>query len=205
MDVVGRAEPVAVRAAVWLLANHCRGVQIMVKPRLDDPLTAEQLRAVLDYIPATGMFWWRHRPEARKEWNTRYAGQPAGSQMPVGYIQIMVLSRFYLAHRLAFLWMTGAWPRSEEVDHIDGDHANNAWRNLREVTGSQNKMNLPLRRDNNSGVKGVWWDKRRHVWIADIEAGGRRHRLGHFYAFEDAKAARIEAANRLHGEFARHD
>lgn len=178
----------------------------MVKPRLDDPLTAEQLRAVLDYIPSTGMFFWRHRPEARKEWNTKYAGQAAGTPtVPRGYIQIMVLSRLYLAHRLAFLWMTGAWPRSEEVDHIDGDHANNAWRNLREVTGSQNKMNLPLRSDNTSGVKGVWWDKRRSMWAAEIMIAGRKRHLGYFDNLEAAKAIRIKAAERLHGEFARHD
>lgn len=177
----------------------------MAKPRLDDPLTAEQLRAKLDYIPITGVFFWRHRQFAGRSWNTRYAGTVAGALTPTGYIQILIRTRLYLAHRLAFLWMTGAWPRSPEIDHIDGDRTNNAWSNLREATRGQNAMNYGRRSDNTSGVKGVRWEKRRNHWVVEVMIHGHKHYIGSFATLEEAKAARIEAANRLHGQYARHD
>ena len=176
----------------------------MAKPRLDDPLTAEQLRAVLDYIPATGMFWWRDRPGIRPSVRARLNGRPAGTTNSLnGYIYIGINGRLRLAHRLAFLWMTGQWPH--ETDHIDGDRTNNAWANLREVTRSQNSMNHPVRSTNKSGAKGVFWHKRARKWQAEIKRDGSLHYLGLFLTFEEAKAARDVAADMLFGEFERHD
>lgn len=37
----------------------------------------------------------------------------------------------YFAHDLAFLHMTGEWPKSPVI-HLDGNKSNNAWANLRE-------------------------------------------------------------------------
>ena len=177
----------------------------MAKPRLDDPLTADQLRALLDYSPKLGMFFWRRREPLRqydKTWNTRYAGSPAGTPtVPMGYIQILVNRRLYLAHRLAFLWMTGNWPE-HEIDHSDGDRANNRWNNLRVATPSQNRMNGVRRSDNTSGYRGVRFEKRRGHWVADIMVDGRKHYLGAFHTAEAAASAYAEAAARLHGKFA---
>jgi hypothetical protein len=177
----------------------------MAKARLDDPLTADQLRALLDYDAATGVFTWRRREPLRqydKTWNTRYAGKPAGTPtVPKGYIQIMADGRLHLAHRLAFLWMTGAWP-AFEIDHHDGNRTNNRWSNLRLATSSQNKMNGVRRSDNSSGYRGVRFDKRRNHWIAEIMANGMTFYLGSFQTVEDAAAAYAEAAGRLHGKFA---
>jgi hypothetical protein len=176
----------------------------MVKTRIDDPLTADQLRALLDYDPETGIFRWRPRTNCRREWNTRYAGTIAGTQTKhLGYIQIAVYGRLYLAQRLAWLWMTGSWSTSEEIDHWDTNTSNNRWGNLREATSSQNKMNRPNRSDNTSGYKGVWWEKRRSKWVADIMVDSKRRHLGYFPTAEAAHAAYCEAAARLHKEFAR--
>lgn len=174
----------------------------MVKPRVDDPLTADQLRAALDYDPQAGLFTWRYRPNARREWNTRNAGRVAGSVTNRGYIQIAVNGWLYHAHRLAWLWMTGAWPPFE-IDHIDNDPGNTRWRNLRAATSSQNKMNMRVRCDNNSGLKGVHWNTRRAAWSAEIWVSGRKSNLGLFPTQQLAHAAYCEAATRLHGAFAR--
>jgi hypothetical protein len=176
----------------------------MVKPRLDDPLTADQLRAVLDYDPASGVFTWRRRDQLghyARSWNTRYAGTVAGTPQH-GYVQIMVNGWLYLAHRLAFLWMTGSWPQFEG-DHKDGNPTNNRWSNLRDATRNQGVMNTRKRSDNTSGYKGVWFEKRRSHWVAEIEANGTKHYIGAFPTAEIAKAARDKAARRLHGAFAR--
>jgi len=178
----------------------------MAKTRLDDPLTADQLRTLLDYNHETGVFRWRRRDQLghyARTWNTRYAGTVAGTSQH-GYIQIMINGTLYLGHRLAFLWVTGNWPEFEG-DHIDGDPANNRWDNLRDATRSQGLMNTRRRSDNTTGYKGVWLDKRRDQWVANIEANGKKHHLGYFPTPEAAKLARDAAADLLHGEFARNE
>ena len=175
----------------------------MVAPRLDDPLTADQLRAALRYLPATGFFVWNSNDERPKDWNTKYTGTKAGTRVARrGYIQIMVNGRLYLGHRLAWLWMTGNWP-DDEVDHIDRDPSNNRWDNLRAATSSQSKINTGLRRDNQSGHKGVHWSSRRQKWCAEVWLNGKKHTYGYFASIEDAVAARELGAKQLHGQFAR--
>jgi hypothetical protein len=174
----------------------------MVAPRLNDPLTAKQLRAKLDYDLETGRFTWKWRPLATHGWNTRYAGTTAGALKPNGYIQILLQTRLHLAHRLAYLWMTGEWPDGE-IDHRDGNRANNAWNNLRPASSSQQRMNATRRADNTSGFKGVCWEPRRGYWYFEIRAGGKRQIFPNYATAEEAHKARTEAARRLHGTFAR--
>ena len=98
--------------------------------------------------------------------------------------------------------MTGNWPVFEG-DHKDSNPSNNRWDNLRDATRSQGMMNTRKRRDNTSGHKGAWFDKRRGLWVAEIMINYRKHHLGYFDTSEEAKAARDAAARRLHGEFHR--
>ena len=174
----------------------------MAKPFIDSGLTAKQLRAVLMYEPDTGMFIWRARKKGEKM-NT-WHGRRAGATRDRGYIVIRIDYRLYRAHRLAWLYMRGRWPRTE-VDHIDGDPSNNRWGNLRLATSSHQKINARRRKDNTSGYRGIWWEQRRSHWIAEIRAEGQRYHLGSFDTAEEAHAAYIKAATRLHGEFARLD
>lgn len=46
---------------------------------------------------------------------------------------------------------------------------------------------------NTSGVRGVWWDKKRSLWVAEIKYDGKKHFLGRFAEKEDAILARGEA------------
>jgi hypothetical protein len=124
--------------------------------------------------------------------------------MPKGYVQIMVDGRKYLAHRLAWLWMTGVWPDGE-VDHWDTNGANNAWANLRAATRPQQLMNASKRSDNTSGYKGVSFDPRRGTWYARVESNGRKQWIGSFPTPEAAKLARDAAADLFHGDFARNE
>lgn len=86
-------------------------------------LTQKRLREVLTYDPETGISTWA---------KGRRRGKIAGTTHDTrGSLKVAIDGQRHLLHRLAFLWMTGAMPRWS-VEHIDGDHGNNQWENLRE-------------------------------------------------------------------------
>ena len=94
-------------------------------------------------------------------------------------------------------------PKGMEVDHIDGDPANNRRSNLRLCTRAENGRNVRRRVDNSSGLKGVCWHKRVRRWRAQIRINGKHGHLGYFETFEQAKAAYDAAAEILFGDFKR--
>lgn len=144
---------------------------------------------VLSYCPDTGTLRWKvARGRCR-------AGEVAGYDSGRGYIGIRIFGKCYYAHRIAFLMMTGRFPKY--VDHIDGDRANNRWANLREVSKSENGMNMGLPRTNKSGVIGVFWNTEKRKWTAQIKKDQVNHHLGHFDELGDAIDARREAESRL--------
>lgn len=55
-----------------------------------------------------------------------------------------------------------------------------------------------------TGTVGVFWCKSRLKWVAQITAGGKHIPLGRFNDFEEAKAVRLAAEIKYHGEFAGH-
>lgn len=62
-------------------------------------------------------------------------------------------------------------------------------------------MSEKLSARNKSGVKGVYFDKNRGKWSADIMFRGKKYRLGRYEKLEDAKKVRKLAEDRLHGGF----
>ena len=89
------------------------------------------------------------------------------------------------------------------ADHRDGDGLNNVRANLRECTQLQNMQNNKLRRDSESGVKGVHASTH-GTFYAYIRYRGKRRHLGSFPTIELAAEFRQLAADMLHGEFANH-
>lgn len=128
------------------------------------------------------------------------AGQRAGCvNHRLGYEVISVERRRYYAHRLAWLHATGSWP-AHEIDHIDGDKANNALKNLRDATPLMNKQNLRAAKksNRNTGLLGAKYQPHIQKFCARIRAGGRQLHLGVFDNPEAAHAAYLEAKRRLH-------
>ena len=158
------------------------------------------VRELLSYDDESGVFTWLAR-SGETWWNSRYAGKIAGSVKSDGHIEVSIGHSLYKAHRLAWLYMRGE-PVPDLIDHEDRDKANNRWGNLREATKSQNGANMRLRSSNTTGIKGTGVLKGRHR--ARIMLDGKEHHLGYFDTLEEAAVARREAAERLHGEFARH-
>lgn len=154
---------------------------------MSQKLTQSELKRHLSYDPETGVF--------RRLISTAYrvkVGDIAGSKNDRGYLQIMISGVRHRAHRLAFLYMTGEFP-ARHVDHINGDCSDNRWGNLRDVTISQNASNRKLEARNTSGIVGVYWNRWKRKWVAQVRQSGRNIYLGKFDNIEDAAKARAEA------------
>jgi hypothetical protein len=153
---------------------------------------------LLHYDPETGVFTW-----LVKRSRTALPGVVAGCLSTHGYWRIKINQRYWLAHRLVHLYMTGTFPEFE-IDHIDRDPLNNRWSNLREATRSENLANMGMSKLNTSGAKGVHWSKLERKWKARISFNNKVICLGTFESFELAVEFRQLAADMLHGEFVRH-
>ena len=167
-------------------------------PRND--LTAEYVRACLDYCPETGVLTWRVRLWKRPRINSAVAGKPAGCVNPRGYVVVSIDDVSYRAHRVAWLHYYGEWPKLH-IDHIDGNTRNNAINNLREADTSHNNMNAKKSVRNTSGVKGVRYDCRRDMWEAYVSVDKKFVRLGMYESLEQAAAVRAAVATSVYGEF----
>jgi hypothetical protein len=84
-------------------------------------------------------------------------------------------------------------PIDSQVDHINGDKLDNRRKNLRLCTNMQNHYNMPKRKDNTSGVTGVWFRKKTGNWVAEIKENKTKHYLGEYKALKDAVNVRIKA------------
>jgi hypothetical protein len=155
------------------------------------------LIAMLSYDPATGVFRWRSKSGSKVK-----VGAVAGTIMAHGYVRICIRRRFFYGHRLAWLFVHGDWP-TEEIDHINGDRADNRIANLRAADRARNARNAGLGRNNTSGVTGVSWAARDQKWSAYIMVSRRKISLGNHATIESAVAARKAAERRYFGEFAR--
>ena len=162
-------------------------------------LTQEYLKSILHYDPQRGVLTWK--PGHKSGWASKL-GRDAG-WVSDGYRRVKIDRSCYLAHRLAWLWMTGEFPE-HQIDHRDLNTLNNRFSNLRPATSYQNVLNVGLKSDNTSGIKGVFWKKDRAKWFASIKVNGRQIYLGYFDTKEDAGIAVRNKRDEVHGEFANH-
>ena len=147
-------------------------------------VTQDRLKQAVEYNPYTGEFFRKTSAGGFK------VGSLAGSiNTKTGYRYISVDSRYYLAHRLAWLYYYGVWP-SGSIDHINHIRDDNRIENLRDVSAAANNLNLGLANNNTSGHSGVVWDKNRSLWVATLKLGGKNIHLGRFPSMEEAAAAR---------------
>ena len=160
-------------------------------------VTISRLKSLLLYDRQSGQFYWRIN-KARAEKNDM-----AGCAVDRGYVTIKIDGRRYYAHRLAWFYVYGEWPK--RLDHRDTDRSNNRISNLRLATLSQNGANRGKQRNNTSGRKGVFLDKASGKYYAAIVVNRKMRRIGTFVSLSEASTAYQKEARRQCGEFARVD
>jgi hypothetical protein len=153
-------------------------------------ITQQRLRELAYYCPETGQFT-HLQSKGRKK-----AGMVAGSLRRDGYVYIMFDGFRAMAHQFAWLYVTGEWPVTE-IDHIDGNKANNVFQNLRQVnrrTNTENKRTA--KRTSTTGLLGVIRHPR--GFVARIVSEGKHIYLGIHKIPEAAHEAYVQAKRRLH-------
>jgi hypothetical protein len=170
-----------------------------------------RMREMFSYDPVTGIVRWR----INRASNAR-AGQAVGTlkkganNAGGGYLVVSLKmpgtrkNKTIRVHRLAWALHYGEWPPPDmDVDHKNLVRHENWIDNLRLATRSQNNGNLPCRKDNRLGIKGVRYLADRCEYSAEIRKEGKRRHLGYYPTAEMAQAAYQAAAEVIHGSFAR--
>lgn len=150
-------------------------------------LTDEYIKEILDYNPETGIFTWKIKPR-----RNIHLGSPAGSINKYGYRVVRIDSRGYPAHRLAWVYVYGEWPKGK-IDHINGIRTDNKIANLRVVTPRENAQN---RREHREGqLQGVHLCG--NTFTSRIYISGRRYSLGSYLTEKEAHLVYKEALDHL--------
>ena len=138
-------------------------------------ITQKRLKELLSYNYETGVFTWKvSRGKANK-------GMDANSVNGLGYIQIGIDGKRYLGHRLAWLYMNSEMPE-KQIDHINHNKRDNRIVNLRNADYTINSRNVPIQKNNKTGIVGVAYckiNKSYQVTIYDkgVKVYNRRHKL----------------------------
>lgn len=156
---------------------------------LTSKISAERARELFNYDPETGLL-------TRKisTTNSVKVGDVAGSHHCAGYLSVRADGFLFLAHRLAWLIHTGAWP-TFTIDHVNGKRADNRAKNLRDVPKAINNQNRHGTRAA-VGFAGVQANGRK--FVSKLTTGGRQGYLGIFATPEQAHQAYLTAKRQLH-------
>ena len=150
-------------------------------------MNLDYIKTILSYDENTGIFTWlvdRNRFKCK--------GKEAGCVNPRGYNIIVINGRGYRAHQLAMLFKTNIFS-SNGIDHINGNKSDNRASNLRFCNQKDNSKNRLLSKSNSTGFNGVYFNKQKKKFTAQIRVDNRLVYLGAFNEKEDAIAARKKA------------
>jgi len=166
----------------------------MTEEQRQELLTQGYLKELFHYDPESGVF------TRLKTMGGQLPGSIAGSINSEGYRLISIKGKSYKAARLAHLYMEGSMP--EEADHKNRVRHDDRWENLRQADHGQNGANKKIQRNNTSGIKCVYWDKRQKLWAVQVKFGNKRRLIGRFDDIELAELIAAEARNKTYGAFA---
>lgn len=146
----------------------------------------QELHQAFAYDPGTGIFSNKYTRNS----NTK-SGATAGHIDHKGYVRLALHGRRMQAHRVAWYFMTGVDPMTNQIDHIDRVRANNSWSNLRLATQTQNQHNAISR----------GWTRYGNRYYAQIRIDGALISLGGYGTPEEAHEVYKAKHTQVHGTF----
>ncbi len=152
-------------------------------------ITQDDLHLYFIYDPATG--WFTNRFSRGRA----SAGARAGSVTGHGYRRLTVGYERIYEHQAAWLYTHNILPT--EIDHINGNGADNRITNLRPCDRSQNNVN---RREPHP-LRGAYYHAQSGKWYSKIQVHGKVIFLGNYLTAEEAHKAFESAHVKYHGEF----
>lgn len=154
-------------------------------------ITKENINSIFRY--ESGHIYWRQSLTGKN----RVEGVEAGHINEDGYRVVETAGKAIGAHRIIWLMHHGAWPTGE-IDHINGNRADNRIENLRDVvkrTNSENRRRATS--GSKTGVLGVE-ELPSGRFRARIRSFGKIHDVGIFDSTESAHAAYVQAKRKMH-------
>ena len=152
-------------------------------------ITQKELKELLEYDENTGVFTWLCDSGSKKVKN-KIAGNINNKQ----YVVIKINRKNYKAHRLAWLYINGEWPKNQ-IDHINGIRDDNRIINLRNVTKRENQQNRKEHRKGN--LVGATFNKTANKWQSQIQINGKQKFLGLYNTELEAHEAYLKFLNNL--------
>jgi hypothetical protein len=159
-------------------------------------ITQAELLELFDY--KNGQIYWK-KPTNKKI----KIGAKAGRKQSLGYIQVNINRKAYLAHRIIFAMHNGFFPKN--IDHINGNKSDNRIENLRPASASQNSTNSKKPITNTSGYKNVYFHSSRNKWQVKLVINKQSKSFGYYHDLELADLVAQEARNKYFGEFSCHN
>jgi hypothetical protein len=161
-------------------------------------ISVDTIQNLFGYDPDTGALYWK---VARS--NVVKIGVPVTRVSPsTGYIRVSVNKKQLVAHRVAWVLSTGAWPTGV-IDHINGIKTDNRLINLRDVPRADNCLNrVGVQKNKKLGDLGVFFDKRSGSWYAQLCYRGKVLCLGTFLSSSEASTAVAVARKKILGQVA---
>jgi hypothetical protein len=122
----------------------------------------DQLQNFLVLCVKSGKLYWKHRDQeyfqtyrSFRSWNEKFAGKEAFTSVNSdGYRTGCLLWKSVKAHRIVWAMTRGEWP-TDEIDHINGDPADNRPENLRHVSHTENVKNRAISSGTFTGQIGI--------------------------------------------------
>lgn len=151
-------------------------------------LTQERVRQLFDYDPVTGSLTWKHGIDLRRA----KAGAEAGTIDSAGRRYIGIDGKPRLAHRVIWLYVTGATPKGN-IAAVNENILDLRFANLFEESLSETARRGGAKKANKSGYSGVYFDTKTNTWYAQITQDYKTTHLGNFKTKEEAVATRREA------------
>ena len=147
----------------------------------------ELINNLFHYCSNTGILSWKVKRGSAQ------VGSIAGCVRDNGYLDVRINKKLYRVHRIIWIMMYGYMP-TKDIDHLNGERADNRLCNLREVSRGDNMHNLRgATKRNKTGLLGVSRHKFRKTWRARLCVDGNQIYLGVFETPNEAYIAYMNA------------